>query len=352
VFAFQTCLASDGGAARLNLTVMRRKAADNGTAEAKGTTMTSLKHRSQAIPDPENGQPVGKDLTDPLTIAAVIVYVLALVGLFLTANALWPALLLGLGIAILSGVVLIATRRHTPPPVDVIRPRVELWLSLTWYGIVVLLAAFTNAIRLELVNQFTNWFFLVVIPFGLLLTARRHGLALRTTLRSVGITRTGLKDGLKLSAMIVPLFIPVLYIVGEQQQAAVEMILHKPLQAFVSFLVSFPVALLTAGFVEELFFRGVLQSRLARCTGSEWHGLLIASLLFGLFHLPMYFFSPFEPTHGNLLWALSSVITEQAVTGILLGVLWVRTHNLAAPLLVHALTNALALMTMVRLGTR
>jgi hypothetical protein len=39
------------------------------------------------------------------------------------------------------------------------------------------------------------------------------------------------------------------------------------------------------------------------------------SLLFGLLHLPMYFFSPFEPTHGDLLWALSSGITGQAVMG-------------------------------------
>jgi membrane protease YdiL (CAAX protease family) len=268
--------------------------------------------------------------------------------------------------------------------VDVAQPWAELWLTLVWYGVVILLATLTSAIRLELVNQFTNWFFLVIVPFGLLLIARRRGLALRATLRSIGITHTGLKDGLKLSAVIVPLSIPILYVVGEQQRAAVEMVLHRPLQALVSFLVSFPLSLLTAGFVEEFFFRGVLQSRLARCTGSEWRGLLIASLLFGLFHLPMYFFSPFEPTHGNLLWALAGVITEQAVglfhlpmyffspfepthgnllwasagviteqavMGILLGVLWVRTHNLTAPLLVHAFTNALALMTMVKIGT-
>ena len=120
---------------------------------------------------------------------------------------------------------------------------------------------------------------------------------------------------------------------------------HEPSQALVSFFVSFLLALLTAGFVEEFFFRGVLQSRLVSSTGSEWYGLLIASLLFGLFHLPLYFFSPFEPTQGNFAWSLSSVITEQVVAGILLGVLWTRTHNLAAPLLIHALVNAFALMT-------
>lgn len=313
--------------------------------------MPFLNQCSQTTLDTNNRRSIGTKLTDPFTIVAIVVYMLALAWLFLAANVLWPALLLGLGVALLSGVVLITTRGHTPQPIDVTRPRVELWATSTWYGIVFVLTALTSSIQIELVNQFTNWFFLVIVPFGLLLVARGRGLALRATLRSVGITRTGLKDGLKLSAIIVPLSIPVLYVVGDQQRAAVEMVFHKPLQALVSFLVSFPLALLTAGFVEEFFFRGVLQSRLAHCTDSEWRGLLITSLLFGLFHLPMYFYSPFEPTHGNLLWALSSIVTEQAMMGILLGVLWAKTHNLAVPLLVHAFTNALALMTMVRIGT-
>lgn len=136
------------------------------------------------------------------------------------------------------------------------------------------LVALTSAIQLELVNQFTNWFFLVIVPFSLLLIARGRGLALRATLRSVGITRTGLKNSLRLSAIMAPLSIPVLYVVGDQQRAAIEMVFQKPLQALVSFLVSFPLALLTAGFGEEFFFRGVLQPRLARCLGSEWRGLL------------------------------------------------------------------------------
>jgi membrane protease YdiL (CAAX protease family) len=312
--------------------------------------MTPRKPRSQATPSPTPVRSIGRKLTDPFTAVAVVAYVLALAGLRLNTNAFWPALPLGLGVALLSGIVLVATRRHTPRPVDIVRSRVELWLILAWYGIVVLLATATSAIQLELVNQFTNWFFLVIVPFGLLLIVRGRGLALRATLRSIGVTRLGLKDGLKLSAIIVPLSIPVLYVAGDQQRAAVELVLYEPFQALGSFLVSFPLALLTAASVEEFFFRGVLQSRLARCTGSEGHGLLIASLLFGLFHLPMYFFSPFEPTHGNLLWASASVVTEQAVMGILLGMLWARTHNLVAPLLVHAFVNALAWMTMVETG--
>jgi len=290
-------------------------------------------------------------LADPFIVVALTVYVLALVGLFLAAGTLWPALLLALGTALLSVIALAVTRGRVPRSLDVIRPRAELWLPLVWYGIVVLLAAFTNAVGFELVNQFTNWFFLVIVPFALLILTRRQRLGLKATLHSVGITRAGLKEAVNLAVIVGLLCIPVLYVVGNQQRAAVQMVLHNPLQAILPLLVSFVLALLTAGFVEEFFFRGVLQSRLAICVGSEVHGLLAASLLFGLFHLPMYFFSPFEPTHSSFIWSLASVITEQAVIGVLLGVLWLRTHNLVAPILVHAFIDALAWMTTIKIGT-
>jgi membrane protease YdiL (CAAX protease family) len=221
---------------------------------------------------------------------------------------------------------------------------------LIWYGLVILLATTTMVNGLELVNQFTNWFFLVLVPLGLLVLARTRAVSLRTTLRSVGLTRTGMKDAMRLAVLIMPLSIPLQYIVGKQQRAAIRMIFHTPLRAGVSFLTSFVLALLTAGFVEEFFFRGVLQSRLAARLGSEWRGLLVASFLFGLLHLPMYYFSPFEPTHGNLVWTIANVIAEQTVAGLLLGVVWVRTRNLIAPVLLHAFIDAIAMMSVLKIG--
>lgn len=300
-----------------------------------------------------NKRELVKLLGDPFSIVGLVIYLLALVGLTVSATGvLWSALLLGFGVLVLSGLVslLPLTRRSPPQPVEGTRPRAELWSMLAWYGAVILLAALTSSRGLELVNQFTNWFFLVIAPFILLCLVR--GRALRGTWRSVGITRTGLKDALKLAILVAPLSIPLLYVVGAQQRAAIQMIIREPPQAAIAFLISFGLALLTVGFVEEFFFRGVLQSRLAAWAGSEWRGLLIASLLFGLFHLPMYFYSPFEPTYGNLTWALASVITEQAAMGILLGTLWARTHNLAAPILVHAFVDALAWMTVLNIGIR
>jgi len=294
---------------------------------------------------------ISSKLTDPYFIAASVLYVLALIGLAFVSSSWWSALLLGFGVVLLSGVVLVVTDRRVPQPTTIIRPRAELWSMLIWYGLVILFATITIANGLELVNQFTNWFFLVLVPLGLLVLTRTRDVSLRATLRSVGLTRTGMKDALKLAVLIMPLSIPLLYIVGDQQRTAIQMIFHTPLRAGVSFLVSFVLALLTAGFVEEFFFRGVLQSRLAACLGSEWRGLLVAPFLFGLLHLPMYFFSPFEPTRGNLVWAVTSIITEQTVLGVLLGIVWVRTRNLTTPVLLHAFIDAIAMMSVLKVGT-
>lgn len=193
-------------------------------------------------------------LIDPYFIAASILYMLALSGLAFVSSSWWSALLLGSGVMLICGIVLVVTGRRVPPPVVIIRPRAELWSMLTWFGLVLLVAAITLAIGLELVSQFTNWFFLVLAPLGLLILVRGRGGPLRSTLRSVGFRRTQLKDGVILAVVMMPLTIPLLCVVGDQQRAAIQMVFHAPFRAALSFLACFIFALLSAGFVEEFFF--------------------------------------------------------------------------------------------------
>lgn len=293
---------------------------------------------------------VYKLLADPFTLAALALYGAALLGLAATPGLGWSALILGLGVLVLIGTALFATRRQPSSAPDVAQPRAEFWSLLIWYGLVGLLAILTLRRHLEVVNEFTNWLFLVLVPVVGLVLVRRRGPALRTLWRSTGLTRTGLVPAIRLAALIGLFSVPLLALVSPQQRAALRMFLQQPTWAVVAFLVSFTLALLTAGFVEEFFFRGLVQSRAAAYLGSEWRGILVASFLFGLFHLPMYYYSTFEPTHGNWVWALSSCIAELGMVGLLLGVLWARTHNLAASILVHALINALAMMASLRIG--
>jgi membrane protease YdiL (CAAX protease family) len=76
-----------------------------------------------------------------------------------------------------------------------------------------------------------------------------------------------------------------------------------------------------SGFAEEAFFRGALQPQV---------GLVAASLLFGLAH--------FVPRRAFLPWSVFGVLA-----GYCFGALFERTGNLVAPVLAHALVNALNL---------
>ncbi len=74
-----------------------------------------------------------------------------------------------------------------------------------------------------------------------------------------------------------------------------------------------------SGFCEEVFFRGVLQQQF---------GLIIASLIFGLFHYGRKYLI-------YTVWA--------ALAGMLLGASMEWSHSLWVPILAHALNNLLSI---------
>lgn len=81
---------------------------------------------------------------------------------------------------------------------------------------------------------------------------------------------------------------------------------------------------LLAGVGEELLFRGILQAKI---------GLPAASLIFGALH--------------SLSWAFFAIAT---LMGAYLGQVYISTgHNLAAPIIIHALYDFTVLMLMRRL---
>lgn len=96
-----------------------------------------------------------------------------------------------------------------------------------------------------------------------------------------------------------------------------------------------------AGLVEEFFFRALVQSRLTAALKSEVSGIVLMSLIFGLAHAPGFIFRHAGEVEGlgsnpNALDAISYSIVVLAVSGITFGVIWARTKNLFALMLVHA----------------
>jgi membrane protease YdiL (CAAX protease family) len=117
---------------------------------------------------------------------------------------------------------------------------------------------------------------------------------------------------------------------------------HVPVPALLLGIpLSFAWLIVEVGVVEEFFFRALLQSRLAAALRSEWAGLVIAGLSFGLVHAPGFYLRPaatMETLGANpsLLMAVGYSLAMTSLAGLFLGILWMRTRNFAVVVIVHA----------------
>ncbi len=97
---------------------------------------------------------------------------------------------------------------------------------------------------------------------------------------------------------------------------------------------------------EEFFFRVILQSSISERLG-ETKGLLLASLIFGLFHLPANFLA-YLSFSGNVqlsfIAALILAFIAQSQVGLVLGVAWHRTRSLILPVTIHAVHDVVELL--------
>lgn len=102
---------------------------------------------------------------------------------------------------------------------------------------------------------------------------------------------------------------------------------------------SFVLMSIEAGVVEEVSFRGILQTRLEQLTGSAAGGIVITSLLFGLIHAPGLYLRTSQTnesfTSPSLLYAIGFSIVVLSPVGLFFGYLWSRTRNILVLVLVH-----------------
>jgi membrane protease YdiL (CAAX protease family) len=102
---------------------------------------------------------------------------------------------------------------------------------------------------------------------------------------------------------------------------------------------------LEAGVVEEVFFRWLLQSRIAAITGSQLSAVCIASLVFGLAHAPGMWLRGAGVAEGlgtepTFTLTVAYSVTTQGVAGVLFAVLWARTRSLPLVIALHAVVDA------------
>jgi membrane protease YdiL (CAAX protease family) len=99
-----------------------------------------------------------------------------------------------------------------------------------------------------------------------------------------------------------------------------------------------------AGLNEEFLFRAVLQTRLAALFESEWTGIVVTSVLFGLAHAPGLFLRGAPGVDG---WStdpwqvIAFTIATLAPLSLFVGFLYARTRSLLLCVLIHASVDLL-----------
>lgn len=100
------------------------------------------------------------------------------------------------------------------------------------------------------------------------------------------------------------------------------------------------------GLVEEFFFRALLQTRLAVWFRSEVSGIALMALLFGLSHAPGFILRgaglrDVIGANPSVLDSIAYAIAVLSMSGIFLGIVWARTKNLLAVMIIHAAADLL-----------
>jgi len=233
------------------------------------------------------------------------------------------------------------------PAAEPLPPARLAWLAPAYF------AAYLAYLFVRPENEKLHWVSLVAVPFVLtvLTTPADEGRRVRRALSALGLRWGRLRAGL---AWAVPLGLAL---------GAMQLLLSSKADSIRVYLESgrilwllplvFLLMLLTAGFTEELFFRGFLQARLERLTGSTALGLVLASLCFGLYHLPYAYLNPNWPSAGHWGAAWGAAMGQGVPGGLILGGVYVASRrNVLACAVVHALINTLPALTMVHFGGR
>lgn len=104
------------------------------------------------------------------------------------------------------------------------------------------------------------------------------------------------------------------------------------------FILALSTIVLFAPFIEELLFRGFLQSYIRKHLGRR-EAIVVASVCFALFHFS------FSQGLGNL-----AIIPALFVLSLFLGVLYEKQGSILAPMMLHAIFNAINVVNLFYFG--
>ncbi len=221
------------------------------------------------------------------------------------------------------------------------------WLGPAYF------AVYLGYLFYSLESEAGHWLGLVTVPAvitaGALWLARQPA-GLSHVLRTFGLERGRLRSGLMLAVAAGATLGIAQLLVSRQRETFLELVSSG--RALWLLPLALVFTLVTAGFTEEFFFRGFLQNRLEQITASRVAAVVIASLAFGVYHLPYAYLNPNWPSAGDWAAAWSAAMGQGVVGGLILGTVYLKAgRNLLAPVIVHALIIAFPATTMIRFGS-
>src|SRR3990172_1631339 len=223
-------------------------------------------------------------------ILYLVLYALVLASMHLEsgfdlAEPLIVLLVFGLGLSLLA---IWATRHVIPRNITVKRPGQEsaalagyliILVSFITWGVRVVRGISAEPLAQAVLVTAAKLLVFVIVPFALWRPIWRYQLGDFVDLRA-GLSRHW-------KALVV-LSIALLALQAFLGRARADLAVLQPstTEMFVAVGVTFPWLFMEAGIVEEYFFRGLVQARVAALLRSEVAGLVVMALIFGLPHSP------------------------------------------------------------------
>lgn len=202
-------------------------------------------------------------------------------------------------------------------------------------------------------NEFLHYVTLVFLPLSMLYMTRKSingECSYRQVLRSIGLSKAKLRQGLGaaflLGCLLIMFDLGLQVLFADKSPFAQLIYLARTGKIVLALPLSFLVMFFTAGFTEEVFFRGILQTHLATRFKSDWLAITATSVMFGLYHIPYLLMQGFSD--GGVLLSIFGRVVDPALAGLLFGYAYNRYRNLMVPIIMHSMVNMLFFVMLVR----
>ena len=221
--------------------------------------------------------------------------------------------------------------------------RRESWAALAYF------AVYLAYLFATLESEAWHWLTLVAIPILIALTFGGGRRSPSEVLGTFGLRREGWSKGLGWALLLgVAITLMQVTLFGNRREILALVESGRALWLYPLMLL---LMFAMAGFTEEFFFRGFLQTRLEVLTRSPWVAVAIVTVLFSLYHVPYAYLNPMWPSAGDWGLAWQAAFSNGVPGGLVLGALYkLSGRNLVPCIVLHSMINAAPAMTLIRFG--